>query len=148
FDFTSRNTPVQIIERHAICLGELLGTESVLAYATDMTSLPFVFHDRKGITCSRDIGKAKHFNRSRRPCKRDFMAAIIKHRPHATIMHPGYIRLTYVEGSLLDQDRRYGPPCFIELGFDHSSLCQLMGIRLQFEDFSLEQNHFEQIFQA
>ena len=95
-DFASGNTPIQIIERHAICLGELLGTESVLAYTTDMTCLPFIFNDRKGITCCRDIGKTKHFNRSRRPGKRDFAATIIKHRPYAAMMHTGYICVTDV----------------------------------------------------
>ena len=62
-------------------------------------------------------------------------------------MITGNIRLADPQRSLLDQHGRNRPLRLVESGLNNRPLCHLMRVGTQFQYFSLQQNHLQQIIQ-
>ena len=57
-------------------------------------------------------------------------------------------RVAGMQGAALHQHRGDWAPAPLEFGFDDCAFRVLVRIRLQFQNFGLEQNHFEQLIEA
>ena len=63
-------------------------------------------------------------------------------------MYSGNKRLADPQRSLLYQNRSYGAPPLVEVGFDDRSTGFLVGIGLQFKQFGHDEENFQQVVYA
>ena len=115
-----------------------------LAPLRDFARRRRVFDDEQLIARHRHALEAEDLHRNRRAGLLDRLAALVEQRAHAAGVHAADEVVADLERAALHEHRRDGTLARIELRFDDRAGRATIRIRLEVEDFGLEENLIEQ----
>ena len=99
----------------------------------------------KNVTCTGNVVKTEHFDRSGRTSFFNFFTTVVNHCTNFTISSAGNDGVTNMESTALYQYGSYRATTFIQLGFNYGTTSRKVRVSFQFLHFSYQQNHFQQI---
>ncbi len=82
------------------------------------------------------------------PALFDPFTLVVDERPHLPELGAGHEEISHLQCAGLDQHRRHRAASLVQLGLDDRSPRHLVGIRLELEHVSLDEDHLEQMFEA
>src|SRR5688572_1059801 len=106
----------------------------------NLTRFHGVFDDDELITGHRHSADAQDLSRMRGPGFLDGAATLVEQCADAAGIHAADEVVADLEGTVADQDRRHSALARIELGFDHRAGGAAIRIRLEVENFCLQED--------
>ena len=102
-------------------------------------------HDLERVTRLRHAAGTQHLHGCGRTGGLHGVAALVQHRPDATVVESADERVADPQRALLDEHGDDGALPDVELGLDDRALGRPIGVRLQLEHLGLEEHLLEQI---
>lgn len=118
------------------------------AAAGDLAGHLGIFHAVKHVAGLGHVGKAQDFHGGGGPGRFHRLGQVVLERLHAAVGRPCDDVVTHLEGTLFHQEGGHRPAAFVEPGFQHHALGRAVRVGLEFQDFRLQEDHFQEFVQV
>ncbi len=108
----------------------------------------FLIDNKEFVTGFGQAVKTLNFHGHGRTGGFDFLALVVEHGANFTEVNAADEAVTLIDGTLGDEHGTDRTASFVELGFDNVAASVLVRIGLEFQNFSLKEDHFEQFVQT
>ena len=143
------NLVEQIIQRYLLgCLANECFSVLCDNAFRKLSCLLFVCRYIEAVTSRRNLGKPQNLNRSGGTCGFHASALIICHRSDSPVCRACNHRIAHTQRTALYQYGCNRAASLIQLCFDDSTSCLLVGVCLQLLHFCCQNNHFQQVINA
>ncbi len=126
-------------------LGELGLPFFLQPVQTDLLGHPLIFTDQELLPGIGHPAETVDLHRTGGRSLIHFLTPIVVEGPYLPKMDAADKRVPGLQGSPLNEHRSYRPPPFIQPGFHHPTSGRFFGIGFQFQNFGLQQDHFQEM---
>ena len=124
---------------------DALDADELLPLVGDGLGLLLIEHDVELVTCGGGSVESEHGNGSGRTGLVNLLATFVEHGLDTAVIDSGQDHVSGPENAVLDEHRRQESAAFVKRGLYDGSLCDPLGVGLEFEQVGFQEDFLEQL---